>query len=1511
MNKKSISTNDGLKGGFLKGKPHYDKNGNSLGGIKAVVTDQGGQLVELEGGEAILRKSAMESDKEFVVKGTPKEIASTLNQEFDGRAIGDSEAEILAKYREGGELIKRADGSYSKRGLWDNIRDNIGSGRKPTKEMLRQEALIKEKYYLGGDINGYSVNEFEKYLEDKYNANIDLGDYKKYIYLSKISIPKEIRGLGIGTEIMNEIIAYADNNNRLVTLTPSTDYGATSISRLKEFYKKFGFIENKGRNKNFEISQSMYRVPLNDKYHLGGDMSKHLAPNGKPSNLTHEQWHLVRTPEFKAWFGDFELAYETGNYDNVSKVIDDNGEPLVVYRGDSSSNKKGYIFNKGFNRMGYLDKDRLPNQYFFYFVDKYEVADAYGQDQVATHNDKVEYTGKGKKWESKVTSYFLNIKNPIDLTPKNPLFISYEDYEKQVKKNIIDKKLLYQLGYRYGLELSRKELNKILEKTLGKDYLLDKDYTGRYEESFIESFKKDETMINTYSHFIEHKNRDYNSKFLYRFYARMIEKKFDGLVFLEDTNWNGGNFYGEINKKYASGELKFDYNRWVEKPKVFACLESNQIKLADGSNTTFDINNDDIRFAEGGSIPEQGTLYTKDKKTKLEYIKNGSDYEFIVYELEDSQYKRHNKNKAIMNYNQFIDYLDSESFLHDKFKEGGSIKPNFSKMSESEIKEFYDSPEGRKLDAETYSEWKKLVNMSKSELENFYNSEEGKEAGLSQEEANRQGIDSGRESARWIMKMKDIPYTEWTSNMWRWAKKQISFIKRMSGMKGELYDDNGNKTRKHTSLLIWGHNPTKKFAEGGGIESNFKANFELWVDKLNRNRQLPIEFTTSKSIEGVHKDSGYGDSYYIMIFDENWNQYAKLRFSGHSVSNINRVKDEIHNPNISRFYEIVSRAMSKKQQEENPEELIKFKDGGSIEKNKEMEKKEIFYAYTNGKKYEIKAYDNLTYESFTNGSSNGSGSALNREDLKRTLYKKIEGSKLIDGINYIIVKDDILGEKEYDYTDYESVKELTKSLIEKYNNEVDSTGKKNKGTKINIEARIDSLFRLVDENPSKYLQDFIDFNNSLPKSFSISANIIFEKFDYSSNDNIINYLVETKKNPFDFYNISPYKLPKTKNFKVSPNDKVFMGIHDDFIGNDFLRPIMTGTYFSEKGVVSTNAHILLFTKNRGGEESFEGVYCHTKKCIEESKDGKIEGKFPNYEAVIPSTQDYTKNVNAEYLLTYLKNANKYRLFNSVTHASILYFETSEGTYKIGVNTELLSSCIEAMIELGHKEISLNFTAPNRAITITPRGKTNEDARDLKTDFALCMPVMISEFRDIYIFMYDLDTNCSKYIYNESIYCFDYEHTERENFKKEVREVKELKEQLKSELAKGTEHEMEHLETLKKVAEHEITPEEAVVETAKTHISENPEYYEDLAKMETENEESIPDLIEGLKVLLEYAEGIEKTELENTIEGLKLLLDDDKFAEGGELNNNSMFFEPSKSEEEEEKRIMESQFGKNI
>jgi hypothetical protein len=44
-----------------------------------------------------------------------------------------------------GGMLKRADGSTSRRGLWDNLRANKGSGKKPTKQMLVQEKKIKAK----------------------------------------------------------------------------------------------------------------------------------------------------------------------------------------------------------------------------------------------------------------------------------------------------------------------------------------------------------------------------------------------------------------------------------------------------------------------------------------------------------------------------------------------------------------------------------------------------------------------------------------------------------------------------------------------------------------------------------------------------------------------------------------------------------------------------------------------------------------------------------------------------------------------------------------------------------------------------------------------------------------------------------------------------------------------------------------------------------------------------------------------------------------------------------------------------------------------------------------------------------------------------------------------------------------------------------------------------------------------------------------------------------------------
>ena len=103
--------------------------------------------------------------------------------------------------------------------------------------------------------------DFSKNLEDKYGVTVELTGSKDKgdITLSRIEIGKSERGKNIGTKVMNEIIDYADANGRRLVLTPSLDYGATSVSRLKNFYKKFGFVENKGKNKDFSTKESMYR----------------------------------------------------------------------------------------------------------------------------------------------------------------------------------------------------------------------------------------------------------------------------------------------------------------------------------------------------------------------------------------------------------------------------------------------------------------------------------------------------------------------------------------------------------------------------------------------------------------------------------------------------------------------------------------------------------------------------------------------------------------------------------------------------------------------------------------------------------------------------------------------------------------------------------------------------------------------------------------------------------------------------------------------------------------------------------------------------------------------------------------------------------------------------------------------------------------------------------------------------------------------------------------------------
>ena len=146
------------------------------------------------------------------------------------------------------------------------------------------------------------------------------------------------------------------------------------------------------------ILQIFSRNEKKNLYKSGGSVL--LAPNGKPSNLTPEQYKLVRKPEFKEWFGDWE-----NDPANASKVVDENGEPMQMYHNTYA--KKFNVFDK--NKLG--DATGWETAYLgFYFMNRR--SSAYG---------------------NRTMECFLNIKNPHIINVEYYVDFDY-DYKLKAEK---------------------------------------------------------------------------------------------------------------------------------------------------------------------------------------------------------------------------------------------------------------------------------------------------------------------------------------------------------------------------------------------------------------------------------------------------------------------------------------------------------------------------------------------------------------------------------------------------------------------------------------------------------------------------------------------------------------------------------------------------------------------------------------------------------------------------------------------------------------------------------------------------------------------------------------------------------------------------------------------------------------------------------------------------------------------------------------------------------------------
>lgn len=154
-----------------------------------------------------------------------------------------------------------------------------------------------------------SPDEFQKHWTDRGVVNsTQIYGGGKYIKPGKIIVGEGSRNSGLGTEFMRDLTAFADSKAMQIRVTPSKDFGATSVDRLKKFYKRFGFVENSGRNKDYEISDTMYRRPSPGatNYSIG---KKQDADRADVSNFLNQ----VRTQSR----GKKPISIEIGKLDGV------------------------------------------------------------------------------------------------------------------------------------------------------------------------------------------------------------------------------------------------------------------------------------------------------------------------------------------------------------------------------------------------------------------------------------------------------------------------------------------------------------------------------------------------------------------------------------------------------------------------------------------------------------------------------------------------------------------------------------------------------------------------------------------------------------------------------------------------------------------------------------------------------------------------------------------------------------------------------------------------------------------------------------------------------------------------------------------------------------------------------------------------------------------------------------------------------------------------------------------
>lgn len=262
------------------------------------------------------------------------------------------------------------------------------------------------------------MNVFTRSLmQQGYKFNLRLGDTSNTPTPSSTPTPQSATSVTSKPQInSSEINALKKELSDLIFLKSGVsdldfEEKMNISSEIYDVQKKVNDLNEKlfeqsvGDEQFFDKLFEQSFVPLRDRYDLvitENNLNELLSPNGEISDLNEDLQVIVNSKEFKEWFGDWRNAFFYRNLPdfgglNISKVLNDKFEPQIVWHGTN-------------NEFSYFDFENFPANYF------------------AVNKEYSEFFAINKGSRGYVLPFFLDIKNPLDLSSFGSNYVSTKDF---------------------------------------------------------------------------------------------------------------------------------------------------------------------------------------------------------------------------------------------------------------------------------------------------------------------------------------------------------------------------------------------------------------------------------------------------------------------------------------------------------------------------------------------------------------------------------------------------------------------------------------------------------------------------------------------------------------------------------------------------------------------------------------------------------------------------------------------------------------------------------------------------------------------------------------------------------------------------------------------------------------------------------------------------------------------------------------------------------------------------